>query len=165
MYSLLVGCSRYWSDVVTHMHESTVHIFVLTQFLKIWPMDKISRAEGKLVRQMAAENACRRLEIGAAQTWHDLFSAFVSDNWTWDQLAGWTNLRCRLQVLIYQHISARTKQHGDSTHLVVGGALHLLFKDSVRWPSAQGIGRQVNVVIGSPLAKLEQDVLYIELSF
>ena len=86
MYSLLVGCSRYWSDVVTHMHESTVHIFVLTQFLKIGPMDKISRAEGKLVRQMAAENACRRLEIGAAQTWHDLFSAFVSDNWTWDQL-------------------------------------------------------------------------------
>ena len=86
MYSLLVGCSRYWSDVVTHMHESTVHIFVLTQFLKIGPMDKISRAEGKLVCQMAAENACRRLEIGAAQTWHDLFSAFESDNWTWDQL-------------------------------------------------------------------------------
>ena len=79
--------------------------------------------------------------------------------------SGWTNLRCRLQVLIYQHISARTKQHGDSTHLVVGGALHLLFIESVRWPAAQGICRQVNVVIGSPLAKLEQDVLYSELSF
>ena len=75
----MVGCSD------THARIDRTH-FVLTQFLKIWPMDKTSRAEGKLVCQMAAENACRRLEIGAAQTWHDLFSAFVSDNWTWDQL-------------------------------------------------------------------------------
>ena len=42
-------------------------------------MEKIRRAERKLVQEMTAGNACRRREIGSAQNWDQMVAALLSD--------------------------------------------------------------------------------------